>query len=219
MKLYAIVGSPNSRKVLAVINHLGLDVDIEYLDFFAGDNQQADYIALNPNAMVPTLVDGDLNLWESNAINQYLADKAGDESLYPKNPALRADINRWQAWELAHFNQAFGTLAFESVAKPNFMDMQGNAALIEWSQDKLARFALVLNTHLKEKTYMVGDKITLADYSIIHVEFFKEMIPFDWTPFAYVNEYFDRLRQAPHWASTAPASPELIGRKPNVQTS
>ncbi|WDE01136.1 glutathione S-transferase family protein [Thalassomonas actiniarum] len=216
MKLYAIVGSPNSRKVQAVINHLGIDVDIEYLDFFAGDNQQADYIALNPNAMVPTLVDGDLNLWESNAINQYLADKAGDESLYPKNPALRADINRWQAWELAHFNQAFGTLAFESIAKPNFMDMQGNAALIEWSQDKLARFALVLNAHLKEKTYMVGDRVTLADYSIIHVEFFKEMIPFDWAPYAYVNEYFDRLCQDPHWASTAPASPELLGRKPNV---
>ena len=213
MKLYAIVGSPNSRKVLAVINHLGIDVEIEYLDLFAGDNYQTDYIALNPNAMVPTLIDGDLNLWESNAINQYLADKAGDENLYPKKLALRADIARWQSWELAHFNQAFGTLAFESVAKPNFMDMQGNAALIEWSKDKLARFSQVLNAHLQHRSYMVGDSITLADYSIIHVEFFKEMIPFDWTPYPYLNEYFNRMRQSPHWSATAPASTELIGRK------
>ena len=121
MKLYAIVGSPNSRKTLAVIGHTGIDVDIEYLDLFNGDNQQPSYTAINPNAMVPTLVDGDLKLWESNAINQYLADKAGDELLFSKNLSQRADIVRWQCWELAHFNQAFGTLAFESVAKPKFM--------------------------------------------------------------------------------------------------
>ena len=214
MKLYAVVGSPNSRKVLAVINHLGMDVDVEYLDLFAGDMKQPNYEALNPNTMVPTLIDGDFRLWESNAINQYLADKAGDENLYPKDPKVRADIARWQSWELAHFNQAFGMLAFESVAKPNFMDMQGDAALIQWSREQLARFARVLNSHLQDKVYMVTDKLTLADYSIIHVEFFKEMIPFDWAPYPSVNEYFDRMRQSAHWRATAPASPEQIGRKP-----
>ena len=214
MKLYAIVGSPNSRKVLAVVNHTGIDVDIEYLDLFAGDTHQPDYTALNPNSMVPTLLDGDLKLWESNAIIQYLADKAGDEALYPKNLILRADIARWQCWELAHFNQAFGTLALESVAKPNFFDTQGNPALIDCAKEQLERFSLVLNAHLQGRTYMVGDAITLADYSMIHVEFFKEMIPFDWSSFPHLNDYFERMRQSPHWLATAPASPELIGRTP-----
>ena len=214
MKLYTIVGSPNSRKVLAVVNHLGIDVDVEYLDFFAGDNQQGDYTALNPNAMVPTLVDGDLKLWESNAIIQYLADKAGDGGLYPAKTATRADINRWLAWELAHFNQAFGTLAFESVAKPNFVGTPGDPAIIDWSSKQLARFAAVLNEHLQNRTYMVGETMTLADYAIIHVEFFKEMIPFDWSPFPHLNRYFETMRQSPHWAATAAASPEQIGRKP-----
>ena len=50
MKLYAIVGSPNSRKVLAVAHHTGIDVDIEYLDLFEGDTKKPDYMALNPNA-------------------------------------------------------------------------------------------------------------------------------------------------------------------------
>ncbi len=214
MKLYAIVGSPNSRKVLAVINHLGLDVDIEYLDLFAGDTKNPDYEALNPNTMVPTLVDGDLTLWESNAINQYLADKSQDNSLFPNDLTIRADIVRWQCWELAHFNQAFGTLGFEAVAKPNFMNMQGEEAVIAWSKGQLSRFASVLNNHLQGRSYMVGDSITLADYSIIHVEFFKEQVPFDWSAYPHLNEYFDRMRQSPSWLATAPKSLEAIGRIP-----
>ena len=214
MKLYAIVGSPNSRKVLAVINHLGIDVDIEYLELFAGDTKKPTYEALNPNTMVPTLVDGNLKLWESNAINQYLCDKSQDNCLFPYDFTIRADIVRWQCWELAHFNQAFGTLAFEAVAKPNFMGMQGDQAVIDWSKGQLNRFATVLNNHLQGRIFMVGDSITLADYAIIHAEFFKEAVPFDWSSFPHLNDYFDRMRQSPSWAATAPKSPEAIGRIP-----
>jgi len=219
MKLYAIVGSPNSRKVLAVAHHTGIDIQIEYLDLFAGDHQQATYKALNPNAMVPTLIHGDLNLWESNAITQYLADKSQGHSLFPTDPALRADIVRWQCWELAHFNQAFGTLAFEAVAKPNFMNMQGNQAIIDWSQQQLTRFASVLNEHMKNRTYLVGDAVTLADYSMIHVEFFKQMIPFDWSEFPHLNAYFERMGQDPHWLATQAKSPQAIGRIPEAEVS
>jgi glutathione S-transferase len=77
MKLYYVVGSPNCRNVHAVLNHLQLEVERVYFDFFAGDLRQPDYLALSPNGKVPTLVDGDLVLSESNAIMQYLADKAG----------------------------------------------------------------------------------------------------------------------------------------------
>ncbi len=219
MKLYAIVGSPNSRKVLAVAHHTGIDIQLEYLDLFAGDHQQATYKALNPNAMVPTLIHGDLNLWESNAITQYLADKSQGHSLFPTDPALRADIVRWQCWELAHFNQAFGTLAFEAVAKPNFMNMQGNQAIIDWSQQQLTRFASVLNGHMKDRTYLVGDAVTLADYSMIHVEFFKQMIPFDWSEFPHLNAYFERMGQDPHWLATKATSPQAIGRIPEAEVS
>jgi len=216
MKLYAIVGSPNSRKVLAVINHLEVDVDINYLDLFAGDNHKAQYTALNPNAMVPTLLDGDLKLWESNAINQYLADKSQNNSLFPNDLTIRTDIVRWQCWELAHFNLAFGTLAFEAIAKSSFMNKTGDQAVIDWSKGQLSQFASVLNNHLAGRYYMVGDSITLADYSMIHVEFFKEAVPFDWSPFPHLNDYFDRMRQSPSWVATAPSTPEAIGRIPET---
>ncbi|WP_432474276.1 glutathione S-transferase family protein [Amphritea sp. HPY] len=218
MKLYVVAGSPNSRKVLAVANHTGIDVEVEYLDFFEGDLGNEAYKALNPNAMVPTLVDGDLKLWESNAINQYLADTSENNTLFPQNLAQRADIVRWQFWELAHFNQALGTLAFEAIAKPSFMNAQGNEAVISWAGEQLNRFATVLNDHMQGRSYVVGDSITLADYSMIHVEYFKEMVPFDWAPYPHLNDYFDRMRQAPHWAATAPESADAIGRIPANQS-
>ena len=212
MKLYAIVGSPNSRKVLSVVSHLGLDIEVEYLDLFQGQHKTPEYLAINPNGMVPALTDGDLKLWESNAIIQYLADKAGDRQLLPTEPAERAEIVRWLYWELAHFNQAFGTLAFEAVAKPSFMDLPGNDAVMTWAKDNLLRFAPVLEQQLTDRDYICGDHITLADYAMIHVEFFKEAIPFDWSAYPQLNAYFERMRQSPHWLATAPQSREAIGK-------
>ncbi|ARC94315.1 glutathione S-transferase [Vibrio coralliilyticus] len=212
MKLYAIVGSPNSRKVLAVINHLGLDIEIEYLDLFSGEHKQPEYVSLNPNAMVPTLVDGDVSLWESNAIIQYLAENSRINDLYPNELKVRADINRWLCWELAHFNQAFGTLAIEAVAKPRFLGVKGDDAVIKWAKQNLVRFSEVLERHLEGRKFMVSDAITLADYAIVHVEFFKESIPFDWDSYPNINDYFSRMRDEQHWVATAPSKIEDIGR-------
>ena len=154
MKLYYVVGSPNCRKVHAVLNHLGITAEFEYLDFFAGETKKPEYLALNPNGMVPTLCDGDLVLWESNAIMQYLASKAPANTLYPKDDAKRADISRWQCWELAHFNKAFGALSFETVAKPNFLNTAPDEATVTWSKRELARHAPALESHLKGRKYL-----------------------------------------------------------------
>lgn len=62
MQLHYVVGSPNCRKVHAVINHLGLGVDFKYMDFFTGELKTTDYLAINPNGMVPVLEDGPLKL-------------------------------------------------------------------------------------------------------------------------------------------------------------
>lgn len=64
------------------------------------------------------------------------------------------------------------------------------------------------------RTYVSGDGITMADYALTHLEFFKEAVPFDWPPYANLNAYFERMRKVEAWAKTAPARPDLIGRKP-----
>lgn len=220
MRLYYVVGSPNSRKVHAVINHLGLEhVQFEYLDFFSGEMKAPDYLGINPNGMVPALVDGTFTLWESNAIMQYLAAKAPANSLFPKDEAARADIVRWQCWELAHFNKALGVLSFEAVAKPRFMNMTPDADAVSWSKRELARHAPVLDAALKGRKYLVGNDITLADYSMAHLEGFKDLSPFDWSPYSHLNTYFERMRAAPHWANTAPANPAEAGRRPAARAA
>lgn len=213
MKLYTVVGSPNCRKVHAVASHLGIKLDLEYLDFFAGDLMTPEYTAINPNRMVPALRDGDLVLWESNAIMQYLADTVPGNTLFPREPRVRADIVRWQCWELAHFNKAFGLLTYEAVLKPNYLKMEGDREAVRLAQINLTRFAPVLDAHLKGREFVVGSNVTLADYSMIHMVDFQAAVPFDWKPYVNINAYFERGRALPHWAGTAPADPETIGRK------
>ena len=216
MKLYSVVGSPNCRKVEATISHLGLDVEVEYLDFFAGELNHPEFLALNPNGRVPTLTDGDFKLWESNAIMQYLADKVPGNSLFPRAAQTRADIVRWQCWELAHFNNAFAAITFQSVLKPQLMKQPANQAILDYYVESLHEFAKILEDHLATRDYVVGKDITLADYSLINIEGFKELIPFDWSGYPRVNAYYERMRADRHWASTAPPSLEALGRRPNA---
>jgi glutathione S-transferase len=202
MELHTAGGSPNSRKVEAVIDHLGLPVTIVRHDF--AELRRPEYLALNPNGMVPTLVDGAFTLWEANAIMQYLADKAGSDELFPRDSQKRADVVRWQCWELTHFNKAFGTLAFEIVAKPRLNIGPTDEALVRIAQADLARFAPVLEGHLAGRAFMVGEGITIADYAMIPLEGYRGAVPFDWAPFPSINSYFDRMRQVDSWVKTDP---------------
>lgn len=203
MQLHTFVGSPNSRKVEAVIDHLGLDIESMHHDFAGGDLRRSDYLAVNPNGIVPTLVDGSFILWESNAIMQYLADKAGNDALFPRDLQRRSDVVRWQCWEQAHFNRAFGTLAFEA-AKPALNIAPADQSIIAGVQADLDRFAPVLESYLAGHRYMVGDETTLADYSMITFEGYRKCVSTDWAHYPNINDYFDRMRQGASWVRTDP---------------
>ena len=105
MKLYGFPHSPNTWKVRAVAAHLGLRLDFEFVDLTKGQSRTPAFLALNPTGRTPVLVDGDFKLWESNAIMQYLASRTTN-SLWPDDARARADIMRWQSWQLAHWAKA-----------------------------------------------------------------------------------------------------------------
>lgn len=215
MKLFTVIGSPNGRKVLSVINHLSdLDIEIEYLDMMEDELRSNNYSQLNPNAKVPTLIDDDLTLWESNAINQYLCDKSNNNTLYPTDPKTRADINRWLLWEIAHYNHAFGTLAFEEFVKPNILHTSGNIELASIAKENLKRYTTVLDQHMAGREFIVGDSMTIADYAVTQVEFFKDLIDFDWSDYPHVNAMYDRIRNNKNWMSTVPSDLSQLGRRP-----
>src|SRR5690242_13589624 len=115
MDFYTNPLSPNCRKVDAVAKQLGLELNYKIIDVRKGEHRTPAYLAINPNGKVPALVDGDIKLWESNAIQCYLAAKL-DTEMWPKSP-LRYDILRWQAWELAHFGLAARSVTFERLIK------------------------------------------------------------------------------------------------------
>jgi glutathione S-transferase len=104
MKLYGFPISPNTWKVRAVAAHIGIVIDNQLVDLSRGEQRTPDYLALNPTGRTPTLVDGEFVLWESNAIMQYFA-SGKPNALWPDDARTRADIARWQSWQLEHWGK------------------------------------------------------------------------------------------------------------------
>lgn len=164
MKYYADPGSGSCRRVTAVIEHLGIKVDEVFIDLLAGAEQSPEFMATNPNGMVPVLVDGDVVLWEAAAIMIYLCEQTGDTELWPKG-SDRYDVLRWMFWAAEHFRQP-APMYFEERLAAKFMNRPANESRIAEAECLLSRFAPILDTHLKSRTYVVGNHATLADFDL-----------------------------------------------------
>lgn len=160
MKLYTNLFSPNARKVHAVAAELGFALETETVDLRSGEQRTPEYLALNPNGKVPTLVDGDTVLWESNAIMCYLAGKT-ETDLWPKS-AKRYDILRWMFWESNHLTAALNQL----FAQKFFTQGNADQAVVERASKSFRKYATVLDGNLSDKPYITGNNATLADYAV-----------------------------------------------------
>jgi len=160
MKLYTNLFSPNARKVHAVAHELGIALETHTVNLRAGEQRTPDYLALNPNGKVPTLVDGDTVLWESNAIMCYLAGKR-DTELWPKS-AKRYDILRWMFWEANHLTRALNQIFGEKFFNRDNPDQR----IIERANKSFRKYATILDANLADKPYVTGDAPTLADFAI-----------------------------------------------------
>lgn len=208
MKLYIVPGSPNCRKVQAVVHELRSPVETVVLDFSKGEHKSRDYLAINPNGLVPSLVDGDLRLWESNAIMQYLADRRGETPLFPREPARRADVVRWQCWGLAHFGRLLGTMLFERLFKP-LMGGAPDEAVAERALEQFRPLAQMLDEHLARRPFVAGGEVTLADYSLASPLPLAELGRVDLAPYPYVRAWLGRLDEREAWRASAPPAPLL----------
>src|SRR5262249_17067806 len=164
---YVFPPSPRAFKVMAVANHLGLDCEIRFIDLRKGDQKTPQYAALNPNMRMPTLKEGDYVLWESSALPQYLASHKPASGLRPQDERRRPAVTRWQFWEHAHWDPACAVFAFEYVAKPILLGInEPDMAAIAKGTEAFHRAAKVLDGHLKNKRFVTGDTLTLADFGI-----------------------------------------------------
>ena len=160
MKLYTNLFSPNARKVHAVAHELGIDLETQTVDLRAGEQRSAEYLGLNPNGKVPTLVDGEVVLWESNAIVCYLADKQ-QSNLWPESPK-RYDVLRWMFWDSNHLSHALNRLFGEKFFRRDNPDQK----VIERANKDFRKRAAILDDQLATNEYVTGDALTLADFVI-----------------------------------------------------
>lgn len=200
MNFYTVNGSPNCRKVHAVINYLGLNVNIIELDLLAGELSKPEFQALNPNGMVPVLEDGDLKLWESNAITQYLATLAPTSTLYPDDPAIRADIHRWQNWEECHFNRACGTYLFENVLKSLFKMGEPDKEALKEAEQNFKCFAQILDEQLERRDFILGNNITLADFSVGAMMIYADAADIPIASFKNISSWTNRMKGISAWS-------------------
>ena len=166
MQLYVFPPSPNSLRCQVVANQLGIELELIPLDLAGGAQTSDEFIALNPNHKIPTLVDGDFVLWESTAIMIYLCHKNPGSGLIPEDIRERSQAVQWMSWNTAHWGPACGIFIFENMVKKILNIGEPDPAQLARGQEEFARFGKVLNDHLKGRDTLVGSSVTLADHTV-----------------------------------------------------
>lgn len=197
MKLLGRLASINVRKAMWTAAQLDLELDRE--DWGPGfrSPKEPEYLALNPNGLIPVLIDGDFVLWESNAICRYLAAQAGDAALLPAAPQARARVEQWMDWQAGELNNAWRT-AFMALVR-------GQPAAPEAVEQSVAnwnRHMGLLNGQLaKTGAHVTGDDFTLADVVLgLSAQRWKNA-PIERVELPAVEAWLQRLSDRPGFAA------------------
>lgn len=163
IKLLGRADSSNVRKVLWALDELGLTYEREDCGGPFGRVDTPEYLRLNPNGLVPTLVDGDVVVWESNTIIRYLAERRGPSAFGGQTPAARAHISQWMDWQQSSLNAPVHSLFVQLIKfAADKRDQRVIDANLETVQKKLA----ILNLALPEEGFLTGPDVTAADVVI-----------------------------------------------------
>ncbi len=156
-----VLGRRNSANVQKVMWVLGeLSLDYQRVDVAGSFGIPDGYEKLNPNPVVPTIKDGDLVLWESNACVRYLAREYGAGSLWPSDPKTLAIADQWMEWQRSDFSMGFFPMFMNKIRIPA---AQANPAAVERGAATCAKVIGQLDAHLADRDYIAGDALTIGD--------------------------------------------------------
>jgi len=204
VKLFVARLSPNCVRTLLVKESIDLPIEVVDVDLRKGANKEPWFLALNPNHKVPALQDGDFSLWESNAINQYLAAKAGRTDLWPVKPDEQADVSRWQLWTHTHWNLAANPIVFERVLKPFFGQGPADEAAVAAKMPELREAFKVVDDHLASRTWLAADRLTLADLSLAASLTYALRANLPFAEYPNFERWFGRIRELEAWKRAQP---------------
>ena len=160
IKIIGLPVSTNVRKPLAVAHEIGLEVEA-----VPAAPHDETINAANPSGRIPAMDDNGFVLSESNAIMIYLTTKAPND-LYPDDEELRAKINQWLFWDLAHWTPAYQPVQFQRFVKQLIGQGPSDEAIAEAALERFRREAGLLDAALKGKEWLVGAAPTLADFAV-----------------------------------------------------
>ena len=166
--LYGDVTKTRANRCSWMLNEIGIEHDRKPLSFRPGAEKPAEFLALNPNGKCPVLVDGDLVLFESLAINLHLARKYGG-TLGPQSQEEEALMTQWSLWVATEVEKPLLLLsAVRYLFEPHEPSEQDTATAL----GKLARAWNVLDAHLENRSHILGERLTAADINVAAVMHF-----------------------------------------------
>lgn len=194
------------RRVLALVKHLGVKADFVEVDMMAGGFKMPDYVALNPNMKAPTLVDGDLVLWEASAIMAYLCIKQGSDMWPASDPGERVEVLRWLSWNDCHWASVVAPFYFEHIVKATFGMGEPDRDHLKLKAADLAKFATVLDGRLEGRRHVACDRLTIADFQLASMATYWRQSEMPMQAFPNIIRWIDGLMRIPAWADPWPTA-------------
>jgi glutathione S-transferase len=195
MATLKIYGTPRSRafRTLWLARELGLDYENIPLNT-SGESREASFLAINPNGHIPTIDDDGFILWESMAINLYLAKKYGLGTLYPTTVQGEARTWQWSLWGMTEVERPVLTAMFNRALLP---EDKRDAAVADAAEKEMQGPLGVLDGALAKTPYLIGDDFTVADLNVAAILAWARPARIDMTPFPSVADWLGRCALRP----------------------
>jgi len=160
--LYNYPYSQHARRVISLLEEAGLDYELKDIAMDKTEYLSPEYSLINPNQQIPTLIDGDIKIHESNAILRYLCHKHKLTSWYPEDLEIRASVEQWLDWNQCRLSPSVVDIVVNKV----FMGDQADLAAIKRGEENIPLLFDILNSGLENHDYFAGKEPTIADLSI-----------------------------------------------------
>jgi glutathione S-transferase len=191
--------SGNSARSAFALAETGASYAGHLIDTRAGENRANPYLALNPMGKIPAFVDGPLTLWESNAINWYLAEKFPDARLLPKSMEGRASVQRWLFFQAAHVTPAcIPVFRAVNTRVKEFWRPAADEQGTEAARKELRRYLPVLDQALANRDWFEGE-FSLADVAYTPHLVLLDDGGYDFSPYPRLAAWLQRVRNRPAW--------------------
>lgn len=189
-----IYGSKRSSAFRCVwfLEELGVEYETVPLDFQKGENKTPEYLQLNPNGKIPTMVDGDFVLWESVAINYYLMEKYQALQFAGKTPEEHGLVNQWTLWSIMHLYESF-----HPVMMQKFRNLPESESIKAAREQEIPRYLTVLNNHLSNNEFVALDYFTLADLTVMSVVRSADFIGYDLSSYVHIVRWMAMVAERP----------------------